>query len=289
MSGMERGFSVVIAAHNEGAVIAQTLKSVLANRLDRPLQVIVVANGCSDDTADQARQFGDCVEVIETPVGNKIHALNLGDRAARYFPRAFLDADCVLSADLLQAVCEAFEEPGVRIVAPGVRHVYTGPNPFLAGYYKLWKSLPYVQRDTMARGFYAIDAELRSRFVEFPMLTADDKFIRNLSKPEERRVTKRGFTTVYMPTTFADLLRVKTRWTYGNLELAERRPELNVNDRNQHEGAMRFVLKRPWLWVHVPTFLFVYWYAHRQARRKLREKRSAWERAESSREVRVAG
>src|SRR5688572_26242840 len=106
MPGMERGFSVIIAANNEAAVIVQTLQSVLASELDRPLQVVVVANGCSDDTAARAREFGPQVEVIETPVGNKIHALNLGDRAARYFPRAFLDADCVLSEDLLRSVCE---------------------------------------------------------------------------------------------------------------------------------------------------------------------------------------
>src|SRR3954468_22237938 len=97
MRPMNRGFSIVIAAHNESEVIESTLRSVLANRLDRPVQVIVVANGCSDDTAERARAFGGPVEVIETPVGNKINALNLGDRAARYFPRAFLDADCALS------------------------------------------------------------------------------------------------------------------------------------------------------------------------------------------------
>jgi len=39
---MSRGFSVIIAAHNEEAVIEATLRSVLNNKLDRPLQVIVV-------------------------------------------------------------------------------------------------------------------------------------------------------------------------------------------------------------------------------------------------------
>src|ERR1051325_6388342 len=87
------GFSIIIAAHNEGPVIEKTLRSILANALDRPLQVIVVANGCSDDTAARARAVGVPIEVIETPLGNKVNALNLGDRAAKYFPRAFMDAD----------------------------------------------------------------------------------------------------------------------------------------------------------------------------------------------------
>jgi len=285
------GFSIILPAHNEGGVIEQTLRSILANTLDRPVQVIVVANGCTDDTAARARAVGGPVEVIETPVGNKVHALNLGDRAARYFPRAFMDADVELSPTLLREVVGGFADPGVRIVSPGVRHVYKGHNPFLAGYYQLWRSLPYVKRDAMARGFYAIDAALRARFDEFPALTADDKFIRNLAKPDERKVVEGCHTTVYMPGTFRDLLSVKTRWTYGNLELAAARPDLNANDERQHEGAMSFVGKRPWLWPHMPTFLFVYWYAHREARRRFEQKRSAWERAESSRDAdqRAAG
>jgi glycosyltransferase involved in cell wall biosynthesis len=264
---------------------------VLNNKLDRPLQIIVVANGCSDDTAEKARKFAPAVEVIETPVGNKINAINLGDRAAKYFPRAFLDADCQLSQNLLQCVADAFDAADVRIVAPGVKYVYEGHNPVLAGYYQLWRSLPYMKRNTMARGFYAIDQRLRERYVEFPSLIADDKFIRNLTKPDERRVAKDCFTTVYLPANFKDLLKVKTRWTFGNLELAERRPELNVNDQGEHDGAMAFVLARPWLWVNVPTFLFVWWYAKRAARKKLAEKRAGWERDESTRlgAARVAG
>ena len=87
---MNSGFSVILAAHNEAAVIEGTIRSVLRQKVDGELQVIVVANGCSDDTAGKARGFGDAVEVIETLVGNKIDAINLGDRAAKFFPHFFL-------------------------------------------------------------------------------------------------------------------------------------------------------------------------------------------------------
>ena len=287
---MQRGFSVVIPAHNESAVIERTLRSILANQADRPVQVIVVANGCTDDTADRARAVarephdGVEIEVIDTPVGNKIHALNLGDRAAKFFPRAFLDADIEMSPNLLRQVAEVFDrDPQARIVAPGVQYSYPGKNPFLAGYYDLWQSLPYVKRNTMARGFYAIDAKLHERFVEFPQLTADDKFIRNLTTPDERRLVSGSYTKVHLPETLGDLLKVKTRWTFGNLELAERKPELNVNDKGEHDGAAKFVLLRPWLWVHLPMFFYVYWYTRRAASKKLREKRSGWERDQSTR------
>jgi cellulose synthase/poly-beta-1,6-N-acetylglucosamine synthase-like glycosyltransferase len=278
------GLSIVIPAHNEASVIARTLNSILANRLDRPLQVIVVANGCTDDTAEVVRRgFGDRVEVIDTPVGNKSNALNLGDRAAGYDLRAYLDADIELSPNALQAVVDAFKDPTVRLATPRARHVFRGRNPFLAGYYALWRSMPYVRQGAMGGGFYMMDKELRSRFAEFPAITADDKFARNLAKPEERRVVDGCYATITMPQTFADLLKVKTRWTYGNLELAATHPELNPNDQHQHEGALRHLIARPWLWVNVPAFLFVYVYAHRAAKKRFASKQSVWERDQSTR------
>jgi len=288
---MSPGFSLILPAHNEGAVIEQTLRSIAANRVDRPIQVIVVANGCTDDTAQRPRHFATQhgragilqIEVIERTVGSKTLALNLGDRAARYFPRAFLDADCQLSPNLLQRAIETFQHPQVHLVAPEARYIYAGRNPFLAGYYRLWQAMPYVKNDTTARGFYAIDAELRERFDEFPSLTADDRFIRNLARPHERRIAQGCYTTVRLPATFSDLIAVKTRWTYGNLELARQCPQSIENDGPHHQGAIGCLIGRPDLWPHVPAFLFVYWCSHRRARRRLAQKHSIWERSESSR------
>jgi len=49
-------------------------------------------------------------------------------------------------------------------------------------------------------------------------------------------VAKDCYTNRPSPGQFRDLLKVKTRWTFGNLELAERRPELNVNDQGKHDA-----------------------------------------------------
>jgi cellulose synthase/poly-beta-1,6-N-acetylglucosamine synthase-like glycosyltransferase len=277
------GLSIVIPAHNEGAVVARTLKSILSNKLDRAVQIIVVANGCTDNTAEVVRGFAPTVELIETPVGNKSNALNVGDRAAKYDLRAYLDADIELSDNALQQVVDAFKDPSVRLAMPQARHIYRGSNPVLAGYYHLWRSMPYVRKGAMGGGFYAIDKELRSRFTEFPTLTADDKFTRNIAKPSERHVVPGCYATVTMPQTFADLLKVKTRWTYGNLELSSLRPDLDVNDKHKHEGAFGYLFWRPWLWLNVPAFVFVFVYAQIAARKRFAKKQSAWERDESTR------
>lgn len=277
------GLSIIIPAHNEAAVVERTLSSILANKVDRPVQIVVVANGCTDDTAAVVRTFGDRVELVETPVGSKTHALNLGDRVAKYDLRAYLDADIELSPNALQDVLDAFKDPTVRLAMPRAKHTYRGRNPFLAGYYAIWRSMPYVRKGAMGGGFYCIDKELRSRFREFPSITADDKFIRNLAKPEERRVVDTCFALITMPQSFGDLLKVKTRWTYGNIELAASRPDLNVNDTKKHDGALRHLLARPWLWIHMPTFIFVYAYAQVAARRRLEKRQAIWDRDASTR------
>lgn len=277
------GFSIIIAAHDEASVIEQTLSSILANKLDCPLQVIVVANGCTDDTAARAQAFGDRVQVIETPIASKVHALNLGDKAALHFPRAYLDADIQLSDNALQNVADAFKDRGCRVATPTAKHVYKGSNPFLAGYYQLWRSLPYVRNAVMGGGFYAIDSAMRARFDEFPAITADDKYVHSLATPEERRVVPGCYATVNMPETFHDLLRVKTRWTYGNLELDATHPDLKRNGTSHYESAAGYLLLRPWLWVNVPAFVFVYLYTQSAARRRFAEKTPQWDRDNSTR------
>ena len=50
--------SVIIAAHNEAGIIADTLRALSAAAPGTDLEVIVVPNGCSDDTAEVAAAPG---------------------------------------------------------------------------------------------------------------------------------------------------------------------------------------------------------------------------------------
>ncbi|WP_205315402.1 glycosyltransferase, partial [Nonomuraea lactucae] len=83
--------SVVIPAHNEEAVLGAGLAALLGGAEPGEFDVVVVANACSDRTAEVARAAG--VRVVETPTGGKAGALRLGDAACRAFPRLYLDAD----------------------------------------------------------------------------------------------------------------------------------------------------------------------------------------------------
>ena len=96
--------SIVIPAHNEETTIGRCLSRLLGEGSSESLRVVVACNGCSDRTAEFARQFGDRVTVIETDVASKVYAMNLGDEASQGFPRFYMDADVVLSPTRLRRV-----------------------------------------------------------------------------------------------------------------------------------------------------------------------------------------
>src|SRR5659263_169141 len=95
--------TVIIPAHNESASIWRLLDALAPGQSaesprDSPaLEVLVVCNGCTDDTAAIARQYEPGVRVMEIPEASKRHALDAGDAAAHGARRAYVDADVVIS------------------------------------------------------------------------------------------------------------------------------------------------------------------------------------------------
>jgi cellulose synthase/poly-beta-1,6-N-acetylglucosamine synthase-like glycosyltransferase len=101
-------FVILIPAHNEGRDIRETLRSCKA--LDYPrdrFEIVVVADNCTDDTADVARAEGvACLERVDRQLRGKGHALAWGFE--QIAPRGFdavlvLDADCVPAPHALRA------------------------------------------------------------------------------------------------------------------------------------------------------------------------------------------
>jgi glycosyltransferase involved in cell wall biosynthesis len=91
--------SVVVPAHEEECWIGPTLAAL---RAAAPYEVVVVANGCTDRTADVARRHG--ARVLETPRPGVSRARNDGARATSGDVILFLDADTVLAAGALDAI-----------------------------------------------------------------------------------------------------------------------------------------------------------------------------------------
>lgn len=275
--------SIIIPAHNEAQVIGRLLSNLLEGAGSDELEVIIVCNGCSDDTAERARRFGNRVRVIETPTPGKSHALNLGEGAARFFPRFYVDADVVLTLDVVREVVRVMEQSGVLAAAPVMRFDLTARNWFVRAYYEVWARMPYIQEGLVA-GAYALTEAGRSRFDRFPDLTADDAFVRLHFRPHERATVHSCSFVVVPPATLWTLIRIKTRSHFGNRQLQAVRPELIPNRGRSHFGALMRMGLRPANWPRLAVYGFVKCVAWgRGAWRHRFGDHAAWDRDESSR------
>ncbi len=210
--------SVVIPAHNEARSILRCLEPVLAVGRSLPLEVVVAANGCRDETVALATaQPG--VTVLDLPVASKVAALNAADDVASAFPRVYLDADVRIDEEALRHMIEALQTELPRLAAPSVRYDTAGADRAVRRFYEVFTSLPSARSTTVGRGVYALSEAGRARFGRFPDVQGDDLFVNRLFTAEETIVSP-GAITVRTPRRWRDLVRVRARLAAGNAELA---------------------------------------------------------------------
>lgn len=110
--------SIVVPAWNEEKTIAKTIKSLL--KLDYPknkLEILVVANGCTDNTAGVVRSFkSKKIKLIETPIPGKARAQNIGLKHAKGELVAITDADSIVKGNSLKLLVPHFEDPKMGVV-----------------------------------------------------------------------------------------------------------------------------------------------------------------------------
>lgn len=97
--------SVIIPAHDEERYLATTLEAL--SRQTYPFfEVLVVANGCSDNTERVAE--GKCDRLLHLAEKGLSRARNLGGKKARGDLLVFLDADTLLAPDGLATIAREF-------------------------------------------------------------------------------------------------------------------------------------------------------------------------------------
>lgn len=248
MTAAPPSLSVILPASNEGAFIGRCLDALLASKDDTRAaaasEVIVVANACSDDTAEIARARaataaarGWRLHVVETDRPGKLNALNLGEASARNGIRVYLDADVIVSPPLLGQLAQALAVPepawasGRPVIAPARSSV-------TRAYARVWSRLPFMTDGVPGFGIFAVNVAGRARWGAFPEIISDDTFVRLHFSPNERI----GVPAHYewpMVEGLRRLVRVRRRQDAGVREVLERFPELNVNHRAHRPVARR--------------------------------------------------
>jgi len=246
--------SIIIPASNESALIGGCLAAVLASDpLPCTCEVIVVANGCTDDTAQVARGLCDKatargwdLRVIELAHGGKLAALNTGDAAARGRVRAYLDADVTVSPELLTQImavldrdAPAYASGRVNITA---RHSWAS-----RAYARVWRQVPFMRHGVPGCGLFAVNAAGRARWGAFPAIISDDTFVRLQFAPSERHLVQASYDWP-IAEGFGALVRVRRRQDAGVAEVAAKYPAIIAHDATPPLGLFglaRLALRDP--------------------------------------------
>ncbi|SFD71699.1 Glycosyltransferase involved in cell wall bisynthesis [Roseivivax sediminis] len=228
--------AVILPASNEARLIGACLDALVASSaVPGGAEIVVIANGCRDDTAGRARAYagvfaarGWRLEVIERADGGKLAALNAGDSAATAPIRVYLDADVTVAPDLLPALAEALDTPAPRY-ASGTLAITAPRNWASRAYARIWAQVPFMSTDVPGCGLFAVNAAGRARWGAFPDIISDDTFVRLNFAPAEREAVPALYRWP-IAEGLAALVRVRRRQDRGVTEIAERFPALLAND-----------------------------------------------------------
>ncbi|MCB0193550.1 MAG: glycosyltransferase family 2 protein [Anaerolineae bacterium] len=192
--------TLLIAAHNEEAVIAQKLENSLA--LDYPrqqLQIIVAADGSSDHTADIVRHYVDRgIELsFSPPRRGKMAAINRAMQQARGEVVVFSDANNMYAVDTLRELVAPFADPSVG-AATGAKSILRGDGVLGESEGLYWKYEAFIKKqETLLGSCTGVAGEIlalrRHLFESPPDHVINDDFYMAM------RVSKRGYRVVYVP------------------------------------------------------------------------------------------
>ncbi|MGW1777333.1 glycosyltransferase [Streptomyces sp. NPDC002104] len=288
--------SIVIPAHNEGRVIGRLLDALLSEPSAAPAagpDIVVVCNGCTDDTAAVAAARGPRVRVVEIPTPSKHTALRAGDEHAQGFPRLYVDADVVVGAADVRALADTLAaSPALLAAAPGRDIPLTGCAWPVRAYYRVWQLLPAVREGLFGRGVIAVSETGHARLAALPPLMADDLAASLAFAPGERRVVESARVVVLPPRTWGDLIKRRVRAATSSAEL-ERFQAATASAAAQAPpsartgtGDLRALLRaQPRLLPGVLVFVVAALVARRGSRKAIRSGDfSTWLRDESSRQ-----
>ena len=211
--------SIIIPAHNEAAVIDRTLKALEPLVAAGTAEVIVVPNGCTDDTAERARGHVG-VRVVELGGGSKAAALNAGDAQATRWPRLYLDADIEAAPEALAQAVRALSGDGIHAARPAFRWNLQGASPLARAYYRARDRMPSMSSAMWGAGVYGLSETGHRILGEFPRVMGDDLLVERTFPPGRKYIASGPAVVVRMPLTVRDLVGVLARSRRGGTELA---------------------------------------------------------------------
>jgi cellulose synthase/poly-beta-1,6-N-acetylglucosamine synthase-like glycosyltransferase len=241
-------------------VITRTIDTLLAQRYDGELEIVVVDDGSPDDTYVVARAaYGDHprVSIYRKANGGKASALNFGIRQARGEIVVCLDADTLFPPDTVARLIEPFAEARVGAVAGNAK---VGNRVNLV---TRWQAAEYITSQNLDRRAWSL---LNCITVVPGAVGAWHKGIvqrvggfRHDTLAEDQDLTiairRAGYRIAYAeeaiayteaPDTLPGLARQRFRWSFGTLQCAWKHRDALFRRR---EGTLGMIaLPQTWLY-----------------------------------------
>ena len=242
--------SIVIAAYNEGKVIAATLQSLLKTDYQGELEVIVIDDGSGDDTTAEVEKIAATdarVRLIRQDNRGKARALQRGIATAKHELIVFIDADTHCQRHSLRHLLAPFGNPDIGGVSG---HAKVGNlRSFIArcqsleytvGFnldrraYTRWNCITVLPGAISAIRKTAID---RAGGLSLDTLAEDTDLTLNLHKQRLRIVyVPAAVAWTEAPETVRALSRQRFRWAYGTLQCLWKHRDMVCNWRYRALG-----------------------------------------------------
>ncbi len=268
--------NVLIPAWNEGNLIAGLLIRLARATSEGQFRVIVIANACTDDTAEVARRANPSAMVLETPEGGKANAMNLGYKAAvPGVPVVCVDADLVVTADDILALITPLINGTAHAACGQMVPDVGGSSWAVRAFYQAWALNPYFAKGKFG-GMFGLSAHGASRVFPLPRVTADDEWVRRAFAPEERAFVASSRFFARAPKDLATLIRLRRRALRG--ARAVRAVVGQTGSENSIGLMLSQVLRRPILWPGTVIFILVMGLVRWQLNRETLAEHAVWER-----------
>lgn len=228
-------FGVIIAARNESMVIAHLIESIKKQKYPSDLvDVFVIADNCTDNTAQAAREAGAIVyERFNSELVGKGYALDFvfkhifADYGEKAYEGYFIfDADNLLDENYIAEMNKVFDK-GYRVITSYRNSKNYGTNWITAGY-SLWflREAKYLNNARMMIGTscavsgtgFLVDNEiiLKNRGWNYHLLTEDIEFsVVNAIEGETIGYCEKAKLYDEQPCTFSQSWNQRMRWTKG--------------------------------------------------------------------------
>lgn len=253
--------SVIMAVHNGSAYLPAKIDALLGQDYPGALQLIIVLDGCSDDSASICRSVDDPrLLVVEQPRSGKAAALNRAVTLAKHDVLAMVDVRQRMAPETLRLLVRSLADPLVGAVG-GLLCMDDGGSGFSSSVDAYWRYETWIRTNESRSGSLigvsgALYAMRRELFLPLPQGTIlDDVLVpMNVIRQGRRVVLDRDARALDEASSDPQRERVrKLRTLAGNYQLIAMQPWLLNPVRNRawfryiSHKALR--LLAPWLLV----------------------------------------